>query len=66
MPTLLELTNDADALQKRFEAEAERLNTEIAERKLQLTRLHNGMHRKVSSLQKTIAKAAEANAKTIQ
>lgn len=63
MPTLLELTNDADALQKRFEAETQRLNEEIAERKLQLTRLHNGMNRKLSSLSKSIAKAAEANAK---
>lgn len=64
MQTLLEYTNELDALQKRLETDIAQREAQIAALKAENTKLHNGMARKISALQKVVAKAAEANAKS--
>lgn len=63
MATLLEFTNELDAIQKKFEAEVLQNQQKQAALKLESDRLHKGVHRKMTALQKVIQKATEANDK---
>lgn len=63
MATLLEYTNKLDAVQREFETDIAQREALIKSLQLENEKLHKGMNRKLSTLSRLVAKAAEANAK---
>lgn len=62
--TLQEYINDIDVIEKKFETHLAILDAQEAAIKLEKHKLHSGVNRKLATLSRKVAKAAEANAKT--